>query len=424
VQRRLPVSEDSVVESRGNQLRNIMLSQQIRTGASGSGSLLDSIDAVRNWRAVVLLLSTLVLAAVIVAVGGSLIRVSQVLPLLFTLLAIAVVFYGSNAAGMMMMDEAGGHPSRPIGAAVMSSLATSHRLVLLLLVIGVIYLLGMLAFAVLLFVCKLPGVGPLLYTLVFPVGVVVSGIAIFAVPTVIFPLSAPAIWTGASTIAGVSQLLAVARKRLLLVLLLMFGVGLVAGIVGGLIGVILFAGTSFSGILSAAVLGSDAGGLSSMAAGLTGSLMGGGGFGGGYDGGYGGGLGDSGGSYAMAVIVGGGIVYASAFTLPGLVYLRGACSVYLRAIEGLDLQAEQAALDERLSAARAKAREMQAHAQATAQQYSQRAQAPVAVAAASTSSGAMAPMAVSSPSVPGCPACGTDLVSGDAFCANCGHKLT
>jgi hypothetical protein len=397
-----------------------MLSQQIRTGASGSGSLLDSIDAVRNWRAVVLLLATLVLAAVIVAVGGSLLRVSQVFTLLFTLLAIAVAFYGSNAAGMMMMDEASGHPSRPIGAAVMSSLATSHRLVLLLLVIAVIYLLGMLAFAALLFVCKLPGVGPLLYTVVFPVGVVVSGIAIFAVPTVIFPLSAPAIWTGAGTIAGVSQLLAVARKRLLLVLLLMFGVGLVAGVVGGLIGVILFAGTSFSGILSAAVLGSDAGGLSSMAAGLTGSLMGGGEFGGGY----GGGLGDSGGSYAMAVMVGGGIVYASAFTLPGLVYLRGACSVYLRAIEGLDLQAEQAALDERLSAARAKAREMQAHAQATAQQYSQRAQAPPAVAGASTSSGVVASMPVNSPSVPGCPACGTELVQGDAFCPNCGRKLT
>jgi hypothetical protein len=197
----------------------------------------------------------------------------------------------------------------------------------------------------------------------------------------------------------------------------MIAVGLVAGAVGGLIGVILFAGTSFTGILSAAVLGSDAGGLAGMATGLTGSLMGGGGFGGGF--------GDGGGSYGTAVMLGGGIVYASAFTLPGLVYLRGASSVYLRAIEGLDLQAEQAALDERLSTARAKAREMQAHAQATAQQYAQRTQAPAAaVAGASTSTGAMAPMAVTSPSVAGCPACGTALVPGDAFCANCGHKLT
>jgi hypothetical protein len=365
------------------------------------------------------LLATLVLAAVIVALGGSMVQVSQVFTLLFTLLAMAVVFYGANAAGMMMMDEASGHPSRPIGAAVMSSLATSHRLVLLLLVIGVVYLLGVLAFAALLFVCKIPGVGPLLYTLVFPAGVVVSGIAIFAVPTVILPLSAPAIWTGASTIAGVSQLLAVARKRLLLVLLLMIAVGLVAGAVGALIGAILFAGTSFSGILSAAILGSSAGGLADMATGLTGGLMGGGGFGSGL----GGGFGDGGGSYGTAVMIGGGIVYASSFTLPGLVYLRGASSVYLRAIEGLDLQAEQAALDEKLSTARAKAREMQAHAQATAQQYSHRAQAPPVVAGASTSSGAVAPMAVNSLPVPKCPACGSDLVPGDAFCAECGHKL-
>ena len=137
-----------------------MLSQQIRSGAAGSGSLLDSIDAVRNWRAVVLLLGTLVLAALVAALGGSLVQVSQLVTLLFTLLALAVAFYGANAAGMMMMDEASGHPSRPIGAAVMSSLATSHRLVLLLLVVAAIYLVGMLAFAALLFVCKVPGIGP------------------------------------------------------------------------------------------------------------------------------------------------------------------------------------------------------------------------------------------------------------------------
>jgi hypothetical protein len=394
-----------------------MLSQQIRNSAAGSSSLLDSIDAVRNWRAVVLLLATLVLAALVAALGGSLAQVSQVFTLLFSLLALAVAFYGANAAGMMMMDEASGHPSRPIPAAVMSSLATSHRLVLLLLIIAVIYLLGMLAFAALLFVCKMPGIGPLLYTFVFPAGVVVSGIAIFAVPTVIFPLSAPAIWTGASTIAGVSQLMAVARKRLLLVLILMIAVGLVAGAVGGLIGVILFSGTSFTGLLSAAILGSEAGGLSGMAAGLMGGLMGGGGFGGGFGGG--------GGGYGTAAMVGGGIVYAAAFTLPGLVYLRGASSVYLRAIEGLDMAAEQEALREKVSAAQARAREFQAQAQATAQQYAQRAQAPAAaVTGASTSGGATAPMAVHPASVPGCPGCGTALVPGDVFCANCGHKLT
>jgi hypothetical protein len=397
-----------------------MLSQQIRSGAAGSGSLLDSIDAVRNWRAVVLLLATLVLAALVGALGGSLARVGQIFPLLFSLLAIAVAFYGANAAGMMMMDEANGHPSRPIAAAIMSSLATSHRLVLVLLIIGVIYLLGVLAFAALLFVCKMPGIGPLLYAVVFPAGVVVSGIAIFAVPTVIFPLSAPAIWTGASVMSGVSQLMAVARKRLLLVLILMLAVGLVAGAVGGLIGAILFGGTSFTGLLSAAVLGSDIGGLSNMTSGLMGGLIGGG-MGGGFDGGSGGSVE----GYGTAALLGGGIVYAAAFTLPGLVYLRGASSVYLRAIDGLDLVAEQEALRGKVAAAQAKAREMHAQAQATAQQYAQRSQAAAAAASAASPSGAgTAPMAVTVASAPACPACGTAIVAGDTFCGSCGHKLS
>src|SRR5437764_5023527 len=118
-----------------------MLSQQIRNSAAGSSSLLDNIDAVRNWRAVVLLLATFVIAAVVAALGASLGQVSFVLTLLFLLLALAVAFYGANAVGMMMMDEASGHPSRPIGAAVMSALVTSHRLILALLVIGTIYLI-------------------------------------------------------------------------------------------------------------------------------------------------------------------------------------------------------------------------------------------------------------------------------------------
>jgi hypothetical protein len=393
-------------------MRQIMLSQQIRSSAAGSGSLLDSIDAVRNWRAVVLLLATFVAAVLVAAVGASMARVATLFPLLFTLLAFGVAFYGVNAAGMMMMDEASGQSSRPMMAAIMSSLATSHRLILVLLVIAAIYLGGILAFAVLLFVCKIPGIGPLLYTFVFPVGVVVSGIAIFAVPTVVFPLSAPAIWSGATTIAAVSQLMAVARQRLLLVLILMFAVGLIAGAVGGLIGMILLGGTSFTGLLSTAILGSDSAGVPSMMAGLMGGLQGAGEFGGGLAG------------YATAAFVGGGIIYAAAVTLPGLVYLRGASSVYLRAIEGLDLAAEQEALRERVAAAQTRAKEFQTQAQATAQQYAQRAQAarpaaPLVSAAVAT----LAPVSAGRAAGGACPACGTALVPGDAFCAECGHKL-
>ena len=127
-----------------------MLSQQIRSGVGGDRSLLDSIDAVRNVRAVVLLLATFVTATLIAVLAGSLAQESVMLALPFAVLAAAVLFYGVNAVGMMMMDEANGYPSRPIRAAIMNAVATSHRLILVLLITAALYLLGVLAFTLLL----------------------------------------------------------------------------------------------------------------------------------------------------------------------------------------------------------------------------------------------------------------------------------
>ena len=75
-----------------------MLSQQIKD----TGSLLDSVDAIRNWRAVCLLLTTFVAVAVLVAAGGWLAQTSFIFLAFFILLAYGVFFYGFNAVGLMM----------------------------------------------------------------------------------------------------------------------------------------------------------------------------------------------------------------------------------------------------------------------------------------------------------------------------------
>jgi hypothetical protein len=209
----------------------------------------------------------------------------------------------------------------------------------------------------------------------------------------------------------VSQLIAVARKRLLLVLILMLGVGLVAAAVGGLVGVILIGGTSYTGLASAAILGGQSATSPGAASSFFEGLMRG-------DGGFGGG-------YATAATVGGAILFAAALTLPALVYLRGASFVYLRAVEGLDLAGEKVALRERVAAAQARAKEFQAQAQATAQQYAQRAKAPAAaVSGVGVASGGALPLSVIPAAARGCPACGGVTTPEDVFCANCGHRLS
>ncbi len=385
-----------------------MLAQQIRNGAP----LLESIEAIRNGRAVLLLFATFAATALVFALGGLMARASFLFVPLFGLAAWAIAFYGGNAVGMMMLDEAGGQPSRPIGAAISASLATSHRLILVLLLVFALYLAGLIAFAVVLFICKIPFIGPLLYTVVFPLGVIVSGMAFFALPTVIFPLAAPAVWRGAGTLACVSQLLAIARKRLVMVLLLMIAVTLISGAVSALIGMILFSGTAFTTSLSAAIL--STGGMGGMGMGGMGvmGLMMGGGLGG----------------HAVAAMIGGGLLFAVAFTLPGMVYLRGACTVYLRAIDGLDLDAAQAEIGAKLADAKARAREMQAQAQATAQGYAQRARAAAPAAAPAEAAAADDTLPPPQPPLPAepapaCPSCGNTTVAGDAFCGNCGHRL-
>jgi hypothetical protein len=383
-----------------------MISQQIRA----SGSLLDSIDAVRNWRAALVLLGTFVAMALVFALGGMLARFSFLLFGVFVLAAYVVLFYGANAAGMMIMDEARGQRSRAPMTAVMDSLAISHRLILVFLLLGVIYLAAFLVLALVLFLCKIPVLGPVLYAVVFPVSVVIFGIGMFALPTVVFPLSAPSIWNGASTLQCISQLLAIARKRLLLVLLLMIAVAFIAGVVAFLIGAILFSGAAVVGLLSVPILGGGMGGMG--VGGLMGDFMGGPGFG------MGGGMGGFGG-HALGAAIGGGILFAIAFTLPGMVYLRGACTVYLRAIDGLDLAAEQADIDARMAAVQAKAREMQAQVRAPSPPPAEPVAAPVAatvvmpaVAAAGAAAAALA-----------CPQCGAGVTPSDAFCGECGHKL-
>lgn len=336
-------------------------------------------------------------------------RASFVFLPLFGLAAWAVAFYGGNAVGMMMLDEAGGQPSRSIGAALAASLATSHRLILVLLLVFALYAASLIAFAAVLFICKIPFIGPLLYVVVFPLGVIVSGIAFFALPTVIFPLAAPAVWRGAGVMACVGQLVAIARKRLVLVLLLMIAVTLLSAVMSALIGMVLFSGTAITTSLSAGILSTGGmGGLDGM--GPMGLLMGGGM-----------------GGHAVAAMIGGGLLFAVAFTLPGMVYLRGASTVYLRAIDGLDLNAAQAEIGAKVAGAKARAREMQAQAQ----DYAQRARAatPAAAAAgaaASTGDDTLPPPQAALPAEPAaapCPACGGATVAGDAFCGHCGHRL-
>jgi hypothetical protein len=379
----------------------------IQQQLSQTTGLLSAVDAVRNWRAAALLLGSLLAAGLLGSLAGVVsFQVHPALGAVFALLAAAVFFYGANAAGIMLMDEAQGSPSRPVLAAVLTALSIGHRFILVMLLVGLVYVVGLLAMALLLLLCKIPGLGPLLFAFVFPVCVVMSGLAIFAGYAVIAPLAGPAVWSGSTTMQALSRLAAIARQRIVVVVLSVLVLLLICGFVGSLILGVMFTGTLITGGMSAGIIGVNGMDL--------GSVMGMGNMSG-----YGGGRGGDGSSgHVAAGAFGWGVLMAVAFTLPLLVYLRGCCQLYLANIQGVDAEGIEQQLRDRLDAAKRSAAEIKAKGEAMAAQQAQRFEKAAA-------SGAV-PAPASDPGTPQaqCAVCSTPCLPGDAFCGGCGHKLT
>ncbi len=406
---------------------------------SQATGLLSAVDAARNWRALILMFASLVMGSVLWGMGALIAaQVHVAVGAIFFLFGFAVVFYGSNAVGIMLMDEARGMPARSPVIALIESLATGHRLVLAFLLFGLIYLAGLLALAVVLFVCKLPLFGPLLFTLVFPVSVVVVGVAIFALQAVVFPLTAPAVWAGATTLQAVSRVGAIARARVINVVLMMVVLFLIVGMVAGLIAAVLFGGTLVTGSLAAGILG------------------GGVGLGGGFEDM----VSSAGSRYLMAGGIGGGVVYAVALSVPALVFARGCCDVYLTNLQGVDPSSMEAHIEGRMHAALRRAEQLRDEARDAKVSVTAPLRVPVPAPAfvpvpapeslrveqtaspaaeltplAMANSPFMALVARSSAPQPEtanlapgtetslCPVCSASHDVGDVFCGNCGFRL-
>ena len=288
------------------------------------GRILAGVDAVRNLRALAMLLGTFAAGGLLLAMAETaLARGEAWWGPVQAGAALTVAFYGGNAAGLLIMDQARGVAVREIGDALRDALATAHRLILalLLLLAPGVAIAG--ALVGLLWLCRTsvtgPLLGPLLFGLAVPVSVLTFGWLLLALLAVVVPLAAPAVWAGGGAVSVARELLGLVRRRLLTVALLMAGVGLLAGAVGALTSFVVMAGGRVVAELGVAVVGIEVPAQQLMA-GLFGyglrSL-----------GAAGAPVAASG--HGAAALIGGGVVFALALVLPGLVYLRGACAVYL-----------------------------------------------------------------------------------------------
>lgn len=291
---------------------------------SGVGEVLASVHAIRNSRALFVLLFTFSAAGLLMAMAeASLAREVGGWGPAQGAAALLVAFYGGNAAGILALDDARGAPIREVSAALRQALRSAHRLPLALAIVALPCAAGAGALLGLFWASRtaVSGVlvGPLLFGLAVPVGVVTVGLAALALVAVVMPLAAPAVWSGAGVWQVVRRLAFLVRRRLIGALVLMAALSLLTAGVGAVATAIVLLGGRVVAELGVAVVGVDVP-ARQLLAGLFG---------------YGlrtlGAAGAPAGStgHAAAALVGGGVVFALALLLPGLVYLRGTCAVYL-----------------------------------------------------------------------------------------------
>jgi hypothetical protein len=347
--------------------------------ARPAADLMDAFGAVRNWRAIALTLASMLVVVCLAGLSGYLAMHMGFLGFFGMLLTLAAAVVGFSAVGAQLLSESKNIAAPSLVESVLIGIASAPRLIgaafcLLAIVLALIF-----ALAIVLFVCKIPYLGGVLYAVVLPVGSVVLGLALFGTFNVSLAILAPAVWEGHSVFASISRLLAVLRQRPLEVLIRLFLLGCMVALTAAVVGGILSAGyltvqgmaaamhvgmgtPGFDGGFERYGLASD--GISAFVpySGVSGWF-------------YGGAPGGTGG------IVGSAILFAIGSTLPMLVLIKGLCIVYLRLMSDLDLVASDALLQESLDRAREKARqaaERAASLQAAAKEAAARAQTKMA----------------------------------------------
>jgi len=369
-------------------------SADMRNNLSQSSSLLGALDAVTQWRPFSVLALTFLACAVISAAFGGLTMsllgssngMAAIVGFLGMLITFSIGLVGVNAAGILVSDGVWGRAQRSISQAVLVSLFTSHRLLLVLLFEGLLFLAYLLALGVLLMVCKIPGIGPLLFALVYPLGALLSGVMLFGLLYVAIPLAAPAIWSGSTATSALVMLKEIARHRLIMAVVMSLMLGLLMVVVSGIVMGIVGSGVGITLGMSAGIVGV------SMDFGSFMNMMGG-----------------SGGSgYVWALGLGSTILFLVAAIPVFLVGMKGAAIIHHTAIAGLSLREAEDKVNQQLQAAKERAQEIKTQ---------------VAASAATAAASAQQATSKEVPPKLTCPICATAVTDADVFCGGCGHKL-
>jgi hypothetical protein len=213
--------------------------------------LLRSGDALRNWRALLTLVGAGVAALVMMMASAA---TGHAGVIFFGVLAgYATVSVGISASGILLMDQALDLKPRRIRVALVDGARAAVRLFAILLIGLAGALVAVLAVALLVLICKIPGLGGLLYAVVLPASVLLLAF-VYAGLYFVLALAGAVVWSGMTLRQALAALVAIVTHRFVESAIGVLLLTLFMLLVGGVIGVFVSTGIGIVAGLSAGIL--------------------------------------------------------------------------------------------------------------------------------------------------------------------------
>jgi hypothetical protein len=226
--------------------REIYMSQIQRGSEARHFDLLWVSRALRNEKALFALLVTGLLAGTLIFLGAALADPkstsnSFLVAGLFVFLALLVFPVGGSIAGLLLMDQARGREPRALRYALFDGITAALRIFSVSLIGIVLVAVFYFFLGLLLFLCKAPVAGPVLYAVIFPILVVLAGLLFFSL-LVALSMAGPAIWSGATIGEALNMLWQVATNRVMELLISLFFLTRIIALALFILGSILLVG--------------------------------------------------------------------------------------------------------------------------------------------------------------------------------------
>jgi hypothetical protein len=213
--------------------------------------LLRSGDALRNWRALLTLVGAGVAALVMMMASAATGHAAVIF--VGVLVGYATLSVGISASGILLMDQALNLTPRRIRVALVDGARAAVRLFVILLIGLAGALAAVLVVALLVLICKIPGLGGLLYAVVLPASVLLIAF-VYAGLYFVFALAGAAVWSGVTLRQALSALVAIVTHRFVESAIGVLLLSLFMLLVGGVIGVFVSTGIGIVAGLSAGIL--------------------------------------------------------------------------------------------------------------------------------------------------------------------------